>query len=271
MTNPQLPIANAVWIGRQLGPIHAACLRSFLKQGHRVVLHCFDDIADVPTGVEIFDASRLMKTEEIVRHHESGSLTLASDKYRLRLLAENMGLYIDCDVFCLEPIEMKEYIFGWDACHAWTISDTYHDRNIYGLINNAVLLIPSSSELLNKMLIAADDPFFIPPWLSESRKRRRRLRKALSFPVPVTKQEWGVIGPKALTYYIRELGLTHHVADPDIFYFFRPETHRSLLNTQGLSVRDIVTPRSKAIHLCSSGGMPDKITPNSPLEEMLNI
>jgi len=146
----------------------------------------------------------------------------------------------------------------------------HRDKSIHGLINGAVLRMPSDSDLMRKMLSAAEDPYFIPPWLSVTRARRWRWRKALGFPVPVTKQEWGVIGPIALTHYVRELGLTQHVAAPDTYYFFRGENHRSLLSAPNMSLRDILTPRAKAIHLCSSGGLPSIIVPGSPLDEMLS-
>lgn len=267
----KLPTINCVWIGKEMGPLHAACLRSFIKHGHKVVLHCFEEVIDAPAGVELFDASRLMRPIEIVKHSKTGSLALASDIYRIRILTEGMGIYADCDVFALNPLEDQEYIFGWDSCHAWQPEDIASDDAIHGLVNSAVLKMPQGSDLLKEMQRATDDPYFIPPWLSRSRIRRRRLQKMIGLPVHISKQMWGVIGPTALTYFVRKLGLTSHVAAPDIFYFYRPENHRSLLNEQGLSLRDILTPRSKAIHLCASGGLPSKIVAGSPLAEMLSV
>ncbi|WP_035449374.1 hypothetical protein [Aliihoeflea sp. 2WW] len=37
MTQP----VNAIWIGDRMGPIHAACLKSFLTCGHDVILHAY--------------------------------------------------------------------------------------------------------------------------------------------------------------------------------------------------------------------------------------
>lgn len=260
----KLPTINCVWIGKEMGPLHAACLRSFINHGHRVVLHCFEDVIDTPKGVEIFDATRLMKRSEIVANKGSGSLSLAADIYRLRMLQEGMGIYVDCDVYCLQPFENREYLFGWDAHTTWG------DASSKRLLNNAVLRVPPNSELLNKMLDAAENPYFIPPWLSRSRNRRYRAYKALGFPIHISKQSWGVIGPQSLTYYATMLDLLHHAAPNDIFYFYRPDSHGSLMTDPGLSLNDLVTPRSRAIHFCSSGGVPNEIPLGSPLRHLLD-
>lgn len=55
-----MSIINSVWIGKKLGPVHAACLRSFVRHGHEVVLHTFERPEDTPDGVKIFDAKLLM-------------------------------------------------------------------------------------------------------------------------------------------------------------------------------------------------------------------
>lgn len=39
--NQNLPIIHALWIGDTLGKLSAACLSSFVQQGHRVCLHAY--------------------------------------------------------------------------------------------------------------------------------------------------------------------------------------------------------------------------------------
>jgi hypothetical protein len=260
-----LPVINAVWIGRTLGLVHAACLRSFLHHGHRVVLHAFDNVEDVPAGVEVFDASRLMDRSEIVAHHETGSLSLAADIYRLRILREGMGVYVDCDVFCLKPFSADEYLFGWD------LYDLNMGMGMRDLLCNAVLGLPRNSRLLELMLRAAENKYFIPPWEKPSRRKRMALRAALGFPKTLSQQRWGVIRPWALTYYAIESGVIDRAKPPDIFYFYRPTTHRPLLTDPDLKLADLVTPRSWALHLCNSGGIPNHAPPGSPLDEILSI
>jgi hypothetical protein len=78
------PIVNAVWIGASLDNLHAACLRSFVLAGHRMLLHCYDVPRNVPAGVETVDASRLMPREQIVYYKSNGSPALFSNLYRLK-------------------------------------------------------------------------------------------------------------------------------------------------------------------------------------------
>ena len=104
-----LPIVNAIWIGPELGAVQVACLKSFLRHGHRVVLHCYEAPIDVPSGVELADASRLLPLSRLFR--TKGSLAPFADLLLYELLGAGLGLYVDCDVFCLRAIEDADYIF----------------------------------------------------------------------------------------------------------------------------------------------------------------
>ena len=59
------------------------------------------------------------------------------------------GLYVDCDVYCIRPILQEDYIVAFE------------DDN---KINGAVLALPENSVVLDHLLKAAYDPYFIPPW-----------------------------------------------------------------------------------------------------------
>ena len=245
-----LPV-NALWIGNRLGPLHAACLSSFVRAGHRVILHGFDEIVDVPAGVEPFDASKLMSRSEIIRH-KNGSLALASDIYRLRILREGMGIYADCDVYCLKPFPDDEYLFGWEGNN---------------LVGSAVLNMPADCELLTCMLDAAENPKFIPPWYSRHLRRKLILKRLFGRRITLSELEWGAIGPELLTYQLRRLGLDKLAKPPDIFYPLYA-THNMLLNEPELSLDDLITPRSLALHLWSSQAIAGEIQPGSVLDEI---
>ncbi|MDG4873962.1 hypothetical protein P9273_02485 [Mesorhizobium sp. WSM4935] len=177
---PMEPVVNALWVGDALGEIHAACLRSFLLAGHRVLLHCYDVPGNVPKGVEIFDASRLMPRERIITYRSNGSPSLFSNLYRLKILEAGMGLYVDCDVYCLKPIPQVDYIFGYQT-----------DIEL----NGAVLKLPADSDMLREALKMVDDPYFIAPWLCERKRRRYRWRKAIGLPIDISHYGWGMLGP----------------------------------------------------------------------------
>lgn len=246
-------IVNSVWIGRELGPVHAACLRSFIRHGHDVVLHSYGRPHDTPAGIRLFDANKLMKEEEIIRHKKTGSLTLAADRYRYRLLREGMGLYVDCDMYCVRPFPDTEYTFGWE------------DQNT---VNNAVLNAPHDSVFLKYVSSAAEDPYFIPLWRKKSKRTYAHFRKSIGLPIHISKQKWGTIGPRLVSYYVKKLGLTNIASPIDVFYPIYFE-QLDLLYENGLTVNDITTSRTVGVHLYNSLLKNRPVIAGSPLHEML--
>lgn len=244
---------NALWIGKKLGPIHAACLKSFVRNGYEVTLHSYGRPDDTPNGVKIFDANLLMKEEEIFRH-QSGNLALVSDVYRYRIQREGLGLYVDCDVYCLKPIENNDYILGWE------------DQNT---VNGAVLKLPQNSEILRSVLKAAENPYFIPPWLSKNKMRFTKLKRMLGRRKHVSKQAWGTIGPHLITYLVKELRLEKKVSPIDVFYPMHYSC-TSLLHEKGLRVNDLITPRTTAFHLYNTANNSKELKPDTPLFEIIN-
>jgi hypothetical protein len=109
-----LPVINAFWVGPKLGPVSRACLYSFVRAGHRVRLHVYENPSDVPYGVELADAAELMPKSMAMAHKETGSFALAADFFRYEVQAAEIGVYVDCDCYCLQPLEDAEYIMGWE-------------------------------------------------------------------------------------------------------------------------------------------------------------
>ncbi|WP_395448197.1 hypothetical protein ACHMW7_25520 [Aminobacter sp. UC22_36] len=246
-------VVNAVWIGRKLGPVHAACLRSFLKHGYGVLLHTFERPEDTPDGVEIFDAHQLMKPEEIVQHRASGSYALASDIYRYRIQREGMGLYVDADMYCLRPFPVSDCVLGWE-------SDNY--------LGSAVLKFPQQSKFLAAVIESAENPHFIPPWMSSGRRRTLAARRLLGRPKHVSRMPWGTIGPHLITYWAKKLNALRQASPIDYFYPLHYEQTK-LLMQPGLSVEDIASPRSYLMHLWSSQLGDVDPTPGTPLAEII--
>lgn len=250
------PTVNAVWVGDELGPIAAACLRSFVRMGHRTCLHAYDRVKDLPPGVELVDAAKIIERSKIVRHKKTGSFALFSDLYRYELLARGEGIYIDCDVYCVRPIRSREYVMGYERD---------------GAINGAILAMPSDCLLLAKLCRAATGPSFIPPWLKPEKRIIHKLGYLLGLGRSAHSMPWGTFGPHALTYYVKELGLQNEVCPQDVFY---PLDHGriSLLFDPELTIEDISTHRTECIHLYNEllrRRGTENIPPTSPLGRML--
>jgi hypothetical protein len=249
-----MPTVNSFWIGNKLGSVHAACLRSFVRTGHDVVLHAYGRPEDTPDGVRLFDANKLMRETEIISHKKTGSLALASDIYRYRIMREGLGIYIDADMYSVKPLVDDEYLFGFET---------------YDRLNGAVLKIPQKSKLLAYILNAAEDPYFIPPWMEFHKRAIGIMRKAIGFPRHISTRTWGAIGPTLITHCVRENGLLSKAKPVDIYYPLDcSQTDR--LFERGLRVEDIATDKTQAIHLFNTMIKNREILPDTPLHQIIS-
>lgn len=248
-----LPTINAFWVGPHIGKLQAACLQSFVRQGHRTVLHAYTPPSDVPKGVEVADAASIMPKDRAIAYKASGSFALAANIFRLELLAKKAGLYVDCDCFCVRPIPDDDIILGWE------------DRD---LINNCVLKLPAYSPVLADMRKAGSGALFIPPWERNSRKRRMRMRAMIGRPVKLEDMPWGTLGPRAITFYAKQHGIADRAKPVDFFYPVYHK-HAALLRDPGLSLADLITSRTQIVHIWNETqrDLP-AAPPGSPMHEM---
>lgn len=256
-----LAVINAIWIGPRLGPIHAACLKSFVRHGHRTRLYIYEEPSDIPEGVELVDASQLIPAEYTVRYSRNdmhkGSYALFSDFLRYEILKTGAGLYVDCDVYCLRPIEDEDYIFG------------YQDS---GQINGAVLKLPPDSPALKNLLAIRDAKAFIPPWLSTRKQKKYRRRALLGIPKKIENMPWGIAGPEAVTWYLKKDGLHKYAKPIDVFYPVH-YYQTALFSDPNISIKSLATPRTLALHLYNEMIKHldlEDVPAGSPLEIILN-
>lgn len=230
-----LPEIHALWVGTKLGPISRCCLSSFVMQGHKVFLHTYNKIDDLPDGVSILDANHIIPKNKIFKHKETGSYALFSDVFRYELLKKIDGIYVDCDVYCLKPITKNPhgYILG------------YEDSK---MINGAILALPKDSPALSSLLAAAYDPHFIPPWYSKNKQTKLKMKKMIGIGRHISDMPWGIIGPHAITYFIKNYALTSYVQPSDIFYPVHYQCINQLLDPE-LNIEDVTTSRTLCVHL----------------------
>src|SRR5690625_1241888 len=245
---------NMFWHGPKLGPMHAACVRSFLRHGHTVIMHCYERPEDLPDGVRVFDAAKNMPLSDMHAHNKVGSVALGANRYRYRMIAKGFGFYTDCDMFCLRPIPDADYIMGAEQ------DDT---------VNNAVLKFPAGSALAEALTEATNDSYFIPPWFRRSKRRRLHLLRKLGRGVHISKHRWGSWGPHLLTHCVNELKLWPKVAPIDRFYPVHP-WQTSLLRDPDLLLADLITPRTDASHLRHKMLNEEAPQAERPLDEIMN-
>jgi hypothetical protein len=226
---------NTLWVGGRLTYVERVCLAAAAARGHIVNLYTYEGVDGVPAGVIVRDAREIMPDTQLVRHAQSKSWALGSDRFRLKLLHRRLGVWIDTDVYLLKPLTTTEAdLFGWE--------------NDGVAINGAVLNIAPNSRLLRGMMRYTFSTIAIPPWWTAEERRKARA-DALSAGVPTAATlPWGSFGPAALTYFIRKYGLESKALPSDVFY---PIHWREASYFYGPApfIRSKVTERTVAIHL----------------------
>ncbi len=235
---PGLPVCNALWLGGRLGPLEMACLLSFVRHGHRVVLHVYEDVGAVPPGVEIADAAAILPPSRIIRYnHSGGSLALFSNLFRYELLRRGNGIWIDCDVYCVRPIPVGDaHIYGWET-------DTS--------VNNAILGLPPDSPLLARLIGLFDAPSPAWPWIAAGAREKLNARQQAGETLSVADLPWGSTGPLALTYCLHETGLVGRTAPRSVYYPLLWK-HAPLLGRAAFDVAGLATPDTRTFHLWHS-------------------
>ena len=136
--------------------------------------------------------------------HCHGSYAPFSDLFRYELQRRDLGMWIDCDVYCVRAFAFEQpYVFGWQTPDA---------------LGNAVLRLPSGSKLAGDLIALFDKRSTIYPWLSSAEQKRWLERKWAGESFDWTDLPWAATGPSALTYLVRELGLTGHALRPSVLY-----------------------------------------------------
>jgi hypothetical protein len=227
-----LATINAIWIGSKLGLIHAACLRSFVRHGHQTILHVYERPFDVPDGIELSDANELLPASQIIHYSRGGSPAISANLIRYEVLRRALGLYVDCDVFCLRPIQDADHIFGFETANS---------------INNGVLKLPQDCQVLDE-LRRLKSGALIPPWVRPAHQLYYRWRAGLGVPVKIQDMPWGTTGPRALTWYLKQYGLDRHAEPIDVFYPLHYDQVPLLLDPD-LRIEDVISSRTRLLHL----------------------
>ncbi len=202
-----LPSIGTLWIGGALSWLEQLCLQSFLDNGHDVVLYTYDEVSGVPDGVRIEDAGAILPTDRIIRHARTGSPAYHADLFRLHMLKATDHIWADTDAYCVQPWRVAKgaHFHGW-------ISDRKPQ------VNNGVLRLPATSRTLQAMLEFTSDEYPVPPWLPAQERARLERARERGDGVHVSLMPWGVWGPDALTWFLKQTGEIEHAREKHVIY-----------------------------------------------------
>jgi hypothetical protein len=94
-----------------LNIMYRACLLSYLKHGHEVVLYTYEDIKNVPEGVIVKSGEEVLPKDRIFKAF--GTYSSFANMFRYAMLLKNGGWWVDADTFCLKPFpKIEEPLFA---------------------------------------------------------------------------------------------------------------------------------------------------------------
>lgn len=232
----ELPVLNSMWVEGPLTYVEQVCLKSALSVGHQVVLYAYWDVTGVPDGVIVRDGREIMPESSLMKHKKRNSWSLSSNIFRYLLLQQGRGVWIDTDVYFLKPLEVnrKDYLFGWQK---------------QDLLNGAILYAKKDSPLIEELLAFINLPYIIPPWLPVRKRFAYQIRPWIGLrPLSLAEHRWGVIGPRAITYFADQLGLSCHAERQDVFYPVPPKQAKAFFDPER-NIEDYITSDTVAVHL----------------------
>jgi hypothetical protein len=206
------------------GPLDALrllCLRSQIAAGHKVTVYSFDPLAGLPDGVGNAEAEAVLPhafSEKLRPPQPDGTwrdwTTLQfSDFFRMRLMAENAGLWLDADVLLLKPIAIdraKPY-FAWERPRQ---------------LGNSVLYLPANDPIVVAFEDLMQQDELTPDWLSLRHRLIFGLRKLRGKSNRLSDIRVAIYGPAALTALASRTGELRYALPKKSFYAVHAEPKR---------------------------------------------
>jgi hypothetical protein len=226
-----LPEIVTFWHG-PLDRLRQTCLRSQVAAGHKVTIYSFDPIAGLPAGVGNAEAEAILPrafAERLRPCEPDGSwrdwtLLQFSDFFRMRLMAERAGLWLDADVLLLKPvaIDLSKPYFAWERPRQ---------------LGNSVLYLPPADPIVAafEKLMTQDE--LTPDWLALRHRLTFALRRLRGGSNRLSDIRVAIFGPAALTALARRSRELHHALPKTSFYavhaepalFFEPSNFSALI------------------------------------------
>jgi len=129
-------IIQGLWIGDRLSSMESAVISSYLRHGHAFHLYTYGPVENVPVGVEMLSAARIVERRDIDRFQ---NLANFSDFFRYALLFKNGGWWVDLDAYCLRAFDFSEpYVFSTQLVEARTGDE----------INSGVIKMPKAAPMM---------------------------------------------------------------------------------------------------------------------------
>src|SRR3954464_13676743 len=198
------PDVVTFWHGR-LGRWWRTCLRQQVAAGHKVTVYSFDPLPGLPDGVGNAEAeavlpyvfSKKLRPPQADGSWSDWTILQFSDFFRMRLMAEKAGLWLDADVLLLKPVEIDETkpYFAWERRRQ---------------LGNSVLYLPSEHSIVTAFESLLEQENLTPDWLALRHRLTFALRRLRGGSNRLSDIRIAIYGPAALTALAHRAGEAHH-------------------------------------------------------------
>jgi hypothetical protein len=214
------PDVVTFWHG-PLDRLRQTCLRSQVAAGHKVTVYSFAPLPGLPDGVGHANAEAVLPcsfSERLRPAQPDGSwrdwTTLQfSDFFRMRLMAQGAGLWLDADVLLLKPVEIdpQKPFFAWERPRQ---------------LGNSVLYLPQSDPIVAAFENLMRQKDLTPDWLSLRHRLAFALRRMCGKSDRLSDIRLAIFGPASLTALARRFGELRYALPKNSFYAVHAESGR---------------------------------------------
>jgi hypothetical protein len=225
------PDVVTFWHG-PLDALRQLCLRSQVAAGHKVTVYSFEPLGQLPDGVGNAEAEAILPhsfSEKLRPAEPDGSwrdwtILQFSDFFRMRLMAQRAGLWLDADVLLLKPVEIdpaRPY-FAWERPRQ---------------LGNSVLYLPADDAIVAAFASLMQQDELTPDWLALRHRLTFALRRLRGGSNRLSDIRIAIYGPAALTALARRAGELAYALPKKSFYavhadpkrFFEPSDFSALI------------------------------------------
>lgn len=211
------PDVVTFWHG-PLDALRLTCLRSQVAAGHKVTVYSFDPLPGLPDGVGNAEAEAILPhafSEKLRPPQPDGSwrdwtILQFSDFFRMRLMAERAGLWLDADVLLLRPVEIDPTTpyFAWERPRQ---------------LGNSVLYLPPDDAIVRAFEDLLEQEELTPDWLALRHRLTFAIRRLRGGSSRLSDIRVAIYGPAALTALARRTAELQQARPKKSFYAVHAE------------------------------------------------
>lgn len=98
---------SSLWIGGNLPKLSILCIKSFLKNNYKYNLYTYENIENIPAGVQLKNAEEILPKSEIFTYR-NGSVSAFSNLFRFTMIKKTGIPWVDTDMYCRKNFDFSK-------------------------------------------------------------------------------------------------------------------------------------------------------------------